>query len=70
MINRQKPEEGASLAGYGALVEGYALEVPLPGTLSIISSKHLKYETGGWRIFTPRHAPDGSLYGHLVFAEI
>ncbi|MEJ6582136.1 MAG: Fic family protein [Akkermansiaceae bacterium] len=68
MINRQKPEEGASLAGYGALVEGYALEVPLPGTLSIISSKHLKYETGGWRIFTPRHAPDGSLYGHLVFA--
>jgi hypothetical protein len=68
MINRLKPEENASLAGYGALVEDYSLKVPLPAILSIISSKHSKYVTKNWRVLTPRHAPDGSLYGHLVFA--
>jgi Fic family protein len=68
MINRALPEEKVSFAGYAALLEGYELSVPLPDILSVISSKHTKYETDTWRVFTPRHAPEDSLYGQLVFA--
>ena len=68
MINRSLPEENITLTGYGALVDRYALEVPLPDILAVISSKHTKYETESWRVFTPRHAPDDSFYGQLVFA--
>ena len=68
MINRALPEEKVSLAGYAALLERYELSVPLPDILSVISSKHTKYETDTWRVFTPRHAPEDSLYGQLVFA--
>jgi len=68
MINRALPEEKVSLAGYSALLERYELGVPLPDILSVISTKHTRYETKMWRVFTPRHAPEDSLYGHLVFA--
>ena len=68
MINRALPEQNVSLAGYGALIEKYGLVIPLPVMLAVISSKHAKYETSSWRVFTPRHAPEGTLYGHLVFA--
>lgn len=68
MINRPLPEENITLAGYAALVENYALSVPLPDILAVISSKHNKYETADWRVFTPRHAPEDSIYGQLVFA--
>ena len=68
MINRVLPEENAFLAGYGALADKHSLGIPLPDVLAVISSKHTKYETDGWRVFTPRHAPQESLYGHLVFA--
>ncbi len=56
------------MAGYGALIKHYGLEVPLPAKLSIISRKHKHYETGEWRVFTPRHAPEETLAGHLTFA--
>ncbi len=68
MINRPLPEENVSLVGYAALVDNFALSVPLPEVLAVISSKHKKYETDNWRVFTPRHAPEDSLYGQLVFA--
>jgi len=68
VINRVLPEENVSLAGYAALMEKYELCVPLPDVLAVISSKHNKYETDGWRVFTPRHAPTSSLYGQLTFA--
>ena len=68
MINRVLPEEDVTLAGYAALQEEYQLDVPLPDILAVISSKHTKYETDRWRVFTPRHAPEDSLYGHLIFA--
>jgi hypothetical protein len=30
---------------------------------------HKKYNNHGrWRIFTPRHKPEDTLYGHLIFA--
>jgi len=61
-------EDGATLAGYSALIEGHGLSVPAPDFLCAIGTKHKKYDKGRWRIFTPRHRPDDSLYGHLTFA--
>ena len=68
MINRPLPEPNAKTVGYAALIQKYELSVPLPIILSAIGEKHTKYETESWQVFTPRHAPDDSLYGHLVFA--
>lgn len=68
MITRPLPEAGALLAGYAALINQYELRVPVPYTLSAIGKKHTKYETEGWQVFTPRHSPDDTLYGHLSFA--
>jgi hypothetical protein len=36
--------------------------------LSAIGSRHRVIEKAGWRIYTPRHAPEASLEGHLTFA--
>lgn len=61
-------EEGMSLAGYAALIAGHGLSVPAPDYLSAIGTKHKRYEKGRWRIFTPRHKPEDTLHGHLIFA--
>ena len=58
----------ATLAGYAALIRAYDLRVPLPRILSAIGERHKFMERGGWRIYTPRYAPDASLEGHLTFA--
>ncbi len=60
--------EPATPAGYAALIDALDLRVPLPRTLSAIGLKHRILERDGWRIFTPRHAPDASVAGHLTFA--
>ncbi len=62
------PEEGSLLAGYAALIEAHELRVPSPDTLCIIGTKHKKYADGRWNVFTPRHRPEDTLYGHLTFA--
>ena len=62
------PEDNSVLAGYAALIKTYNLEVPLPEILAAISKKHTKYQKDRWMMYTPRHAPTNSLYGHLVFA--
>ena len=62
------PEKGSLLAGYAALIEAHALKVPLPDGLCIIGTKHKKYVNGPWNVFTPRHRPENTLYGHLTFA--
>ncbi len=64
---RRLPEPAAP-AGYSALIDAYEVEAPLPRTLSAIGAHHRMLEQGGWRIMTPRHAPDASLEGHLTFA--
>ena len=64
---RRLPER-ATPAGYAALIEAYGLRVPLPRTLSAIGERHRVVEQGGWRILTPRHAPEATLDGHLTFA--
>ena len=68
MITRALPETDARLAGYAYLISNYELSVPVPAILSAIGKKHTKYGTDNWRVFTPRHAPENSLYGHLTFA--
>lgn len=64
---RKLPEPGAP-AGYAALVETYALDVPLPPRLTAISERHHPRSTPEWQMLTPRHAPDDTLQGHLEFA--
>lgn len=59
---------GATLAGYAALIQAHKLAVPAPDYLCAIGVKHKKYDQGRWRIFTPRHQPKDSLQGHLTFA--
>jgi hypothetical protein len=62
------PEPKASYAGYAALIQKYDLKVPLPDNLSAIGAKHKLYKKDRWQVFTPRHEPDDTLFGHLVFA--
>ena len=64
---RRLPEE-AMPAGYAALIEAYDLAAPVPLTLAAIGPRHKVYNADGWRIYTPRHAPDADLVGHLTFA--
>ena len=62
------PEQGFSLAGYATLIEAHKLRVPAPDMLCLIGTKHKKYIEGRWNIFTPRHKPEDTLYGQLIFA--
>jgi len=64
---RRLPEK-AKPAGYAALIDAYNLAVPLPIKLSAIGTRHKVYEEDNWHIYTPRHMPDATLEGHLVFA--
>jgi hypothetical protein len=60
--------ERATPAGYAALIEACGLAVPVPRRLCAIGERHRIVEQGGWRILTPRHAPEATLQGHLTFA--
>jgi hypothetical protein len=68
VFHERRLPETAAPAGYTALIQAYDLPVPLPRILSAIGSRHRVIEEGGWRIYTPRHAPDASIEGHLTFA--
>lgn len=65
--DRRLPESSVP-AGYAALIDAYDLAVPVPRTLSAIGTKHRVLTKDGWTIYTPRHAPEASLEGHLTFA--
>ncbi len=62
------PEKGSSLAGYAALIAAHGLKVPAPDSLYLIGTKHKKYADDRWKVSTPRHKPEDTLYGHLTFA--
>jgi hypothetical protein len=64
---RRLPEAG-SLAGYAALMDRYALRLPLPPRLTAIATRHHPVSTEQWLLLTPAHCPDDSLAGHLEFA--
>jgi hypothetical protein len=67
-FHERRLPETAVPAGYAALIDAYKLSVPVPRALSAIGTKHRIIDQGGWRIYTPRHAPEPSLEGHLTFA--
>jgi Fic/DOC family protein len=68
VFQERRLPETATPAGYAALIHAYDLPVPLPCRMSAIGGRHRIIEEAGWRIYTPRHAPDPSLEGHLTFA--
>jgi len=61
------PEEGI-LVGYAALIDAYKLGMPIPETLSLISSKKRQYKKDSWSVYTSRHLPEDTLYKQLSFA--
>ncbi|QXP58382.1 Fic family protein [Olleya sp. HaHaR_3_96] len=63
----QAPEE-ATLVGYGAIIDGLQLGMPLPAQLAIISDKRRRYSTEKWKVFSSKNIFEDSLYKHLVFA--
>lgn len=68
VFHERRLPEPAIPAGYAALIDAFKLDVPLPRTLAAIGGRHRIIEREGWRLLTPRHAPDPDLSGHLVFA--
>jgi len=68
VFQERRLPEPATPAGYAALIDAFALAVPLPRTLSAIGERHRILQQDGWRIMTPRHAPHPTLEGHLTFA--
>lgn len=65
---RRLPEGESHLVGYAALIDAYQLKVPSPERLAAISRRHRRYDTDEWAVYTPRHAPDDTVAGHLTFA--
>ena len=68
VFHGRKAPEPATLVGYGSLIEGFHLAVPLPEQLTLISSKKRQSITEQWMVFTSCHKPDDTLYKHIVFA--
>jgi hypothetical protein len=64
---RPLPEQGIP-AGYAALIDRYALDLPLPRRMAAIAERHHPRSTGEWLMLTPRHRPEPNLNAHLVFA--
>lgn len=64
---RALPEAG-SPAGYSALMDRYALQLPMPPRLAAIATRHNPTSTSEWLLLTPRHQPAPTLAGHLTFA--
>jgi fido (protein-threonine AMPylation protein) len=67
IFHGRKLPEPAALVGYSALIHTYDLIVPIPYQLSAISTKHRKYVTDQWQIFTTRHFPGNELSDQLTF---
>lgn len=68
MYRHKRLPEKATPVGYAALIEAFALEVPLPRQLSAVQERHRREERGGWQLFAPQYAPEPSVEGHLTFA--
>src|SRR5262245_55206663 len=68
VFHERRLPEPATPAGYAALIDAFGLNAPLPLTLSAIGARHRTLEKDGWRLLTPRHAPQATVEGHLTFA--
>ncbi|GJM06380.1 MAG: cell division protein Fic [marine bacterium B5-7] len=62
------PEQDVLLVGYSAIIFFFDIKTPFPDQLAALSHKHRQYTQGRWSMYTPRHKPDLSLFGHLKFA--
>lgn len=62
-IHQRRLPETASPAGYSALIDAYALQVPIPMRLAASGERHRVTDTPDWLIMTPRHKPQASLRG-------
>lgn len=60
--------EPAIPAGYAALIERFELAVPLPPRLAGTAVRHHPAPHPVWQLLTPRHRPEETLEGQLVFA--
>lgn len=61
------PEKG-NIVGYTAIIENLKLQMPLPNKIALISTKNRQYQNESWKVLTPRHQPEDTLFRHLVFA--
>ena len=64
---RIAPVEGY-LVGYGALIDYYELQIPLPENLALISSQNKNYYKSGWKVYRANYLPKENLKDHLIFA--
>ncbi|WP_395396150.1 Fic family protein (plasmid) [Novosphingobium sp. BL-8A] len=64
---RRLPEP-ATPQGYAALIAKYDLSLPLPPHLAGIAERHHPASSDDWTLLTPRHQPEATLAGQLVFA--
>src|SRR5688572_22954047 len=60
--------EPAIPAGYAALIERFELAVPLPPRLAGTAVRHHPAPHPVWQLLTPRHRPEDTLEGQLIFA--
>ena len=60
--------EPAIPAGYASLIERFELAVPLPPRLAGTAMRHHPAPHPRWQLLTPRHRPEDTLEGQLVFA--
>ncbi len=62
--------EGASLAGWAALVSAFGIPAPVRNP-TCISERHVRGNVradGIWQVYDKRYLPDATLEGHLGFA--
>ena len=64
---RKLPEPG-QLVGYGAIIQSFQLQIPLPDRLALIAQRNRRYEQDQWIVFSPRYQPANTLYKQLSFA--
>jgi len=67
MFGRAAPRKGYA-AGYGWLIQEYALAVPPPQRLALIDGKRGRRSEGDWLLFDDPYRPEDDPYEHLVFA--
>ena len=73
--SRQVPEPG-HVVGYGAIIHGLGLSMPMPTCLAFVSERNRRRDLDAWIVFPSRYLPDDraeteqirALYNHLVFA--
>ena len=68
VFHQRRLPETATPAGYGALINAFGLQAPVPIKLAATGERHRVTDTMDWLIITPRHQPQESLQGHLTFA--